>query len=200
MNYKKIHDQIINRALFQNRKRNRDRSKQEIYYELHHILPKCLCGSNDKSNLVLLTAREHFLVHWLLCRIYPENHSLSSAFFRSCQINHINRNFIPSSRSYQEAREKYSIARSFLQKGSNHSKEHIENNAKSNSKGNIEVFKNDKFVGTYRSRNFASKVLQIPHINRLITKESINKDGYTVKFIPNKNKKITAKITRKIKI
>jgi len=41
-----------------------------IHYERHHILPRCLGGSDDLSNLVILTVREHFLAHYLLCKIY----------------------------------------------------------------------------------------------------------------------------------
>lgn len=40
------------------------------YVERHHILPKALGGTNDSSNLVALTAREHFIAHLLLARIY----------------------------------------------------------------------------------------------------------------------------------
>ena len=40
----------------------------DCYKEKHHILPRSLGGSNDKSNLVELTAREHFIVHMLLCK------------------------------------------------------------------------------------------------------------------------------------
>lgn len=40
------------------------------YVEKHHILPKCLCDSqeqiNDNSNLVLFTAKEHYIAHLLL--------------------------------------------------------------------------------------------------------------------------------------
>jgi len=36
------------------------------YYELHHIVPRSFGGSNKKENLILLTAREHFLCHLLL--------------------------------------------------------------------------------------------------------------------------------------
>lgn len=39
------------------------------YTERHHILPKSLGGSNNKSNLVALTAREHYLCHLLLVKI-----------------------------------------------------------------------------------------------------------------------------------
>ncbi|MDR0676487.1 MAG: hypothetical protein LBF97_05560, partial [Elusimicrobiota bacterium] len=42
------------------------------YYENHHILPKSLfpLWEKRKSNLVLLTAREHFFCHQLLNKIY----------------------------------------------------------------------------------------------------------------------------------
>lgn len=52
------------------------RSEREIsknsgqYFENHHIIPKCLGGSNDADNLVLLTAREHLIAHLLLWKIY----------------------------------------------------------------------------------------------------------------------------------
>jgi hypothetical protein len=67
MNYQIIYNQIIERA--QNR-------KLDGYKERHHIIPKCMGGSNDKTNLVELTAREHFICHRLLCEIYPKNKKL----------------------------------------------------------------------------------------------------------------------------
>lgn len=39
------------------------------YTERHHIIPQSLGGSNDKDNLVELTAREHFICHWLLIKM-----------------------------------------------------------------------------------------------------------------------------------
>ena len=39
------------------------------YTERHHIVPQSLGGSNDKDNLVDLTAREHFICHWLLIKM-----------------------------------------------------------------------------------------------------------------------------------
>jgi hypothetical protein len=44
-------------------------------YEKHHIIPKSLGGSNQKSNLTLLTPREHFICHWLLIKIYAVGES-----------------------------------------------------------------------------------------------------------------------------
>ena len=40
------------------------------YKEKHHIIPKSLGGSNDKSNLIYLTAKEHYICHLLLVEIY----------------------------------------------------------------------------------------------------------------------------------
>lgn len=57
--YKSWHDAIINKAL------NR---KIKGYSEKHHILPRCLNGKDNKENLVELTAKEHFIIHMLLCK------------------------------------------------------------------------------------------------------------------------------------
>lgn len=43
-------------------------SSSSDYVEEHHILPKSLGGSNDASNLVKLSAREHFICHILLTK------------------------------------------------------------------------------------------------------------------------------------
>ena len=61
--------------------KNLNRSKKEnVYYELHHIIPKCLGGDNSSNNLILLTAREHFLAHYLLTKIHPDNYKIAYAF------------------------------------------------------------------------------------------------------------------------
>jgi len=49
-----------------------DRAKDRLlteYTERHHIIPQSLGGTNDKDNLVELTAREHFICHWLLIKM-----------------------------------------------------------------------------------------------------------------------------------
>jgi hypothetical protein len=58
--YQRWHDHIIGRA----RHRILD-----PYKERHHIQPRALGGSDDPDNLVDLTYREHFLVHWLLIKL-----------------------------------------------------------------------------------------------------------------------------------
>ena len=62
MNHLIHYDRLIERA--------RVRSKPEGYVERHHVLPRSLGGTDDDSNLVWLTAREHFVAHQLLAHIY----------------------------------------------------------------------------------------------------------------------------------
>lgn len=82
MNYEKNYYDYINYVKTLNRKRG-----DGNYYELHHIKPKSIFPElkKDKSNLVLLTAREHFLAHYLLCKIYsngPNYYKMLCAFQR----------------------------------------------------------------------------------------------------------------------
>lgn len=39
------------------------------YRERHHIIPRSLGGNNCRDNVVNLTAREHFVCHWLLTKM-----------------------------------------------------------------------------------------------------------------------------------
>jgi len=73
MNYSKIYDQLMKDRLHLKPARILEK-KEGIYFERHHILPLSLGG--DKSyalgsdNIVLLTAREHYLAHRMLWLIY----------------------------------------------------------------------------------------------------------------------------------
>ena len=57
----------------------------EEYHETHHIVPKCMGGSNDKENLIDLFAREHFEAHRLLALENPEECGLQFAWWNMCQ-------------------------------------------------------------------------------------------------------------------
>jgi len=50
------------------------------YHERHHIIPKCMGGTNDESNLIDLFAREHFEAHKILAQENPNNDSLIYAW------------------------------------------------------------------------------------------------------------------------
>lgn len=101
MNYQKIYDDLID-------SRRIRECQSDTYYEKHHIVMKSMGGTNDSSNIVSLTAREHFLAHWLLWRIH-RNRSASFAFFSMCQFRIDSRKLNFSSRAYEEAR----LSRSF---------------------------------------------------------------------------------------
>lgn len=102
MNYEKIYDQIIQRAKSENRKK-----RCGIYYESHHIIPKCMGGNNDKSTLVLLTAKEHYMAHRLLCLIYPNNNKLKFAIWAMSNGLGNSKRYMPSGRTYAQIKELY---------------------------------------------------------------------------------------------
>jgi hypothetical protein len=57
------------------------------YSENHHILPRCMKGTDDPNNLIQLTLREHFLAHWLLWKAYPTYLPIVSAFLQMNEKN-----------------------------------------------------------------------------------------------------------------
>jgi len=101
MNYGKIYEQIITRA------KNRILSS---YKEKHHIIPKCLGGTNKKENIVELTAREHFICHLLLTKIYNDNNKLNYALWAMVNQNNPKQKRIYkiSSRLYESLRREHS--------------------------------------------------------------------------------------------
>ena len=76
MNYQKIYDAIIV---------HRKINFAPGYTESHHILPKCMGGSDDSDNIVRLTAREHYVCHWLLWKIH-RSPQLAHAFWSMARV------------------------------------------------------------------------------------------------------------------
>ena len=76
-----------------------------VYTEVHHIIPKCMGGTNDKNNLVRLTARYHVVAHMLLACIYPENRSILFAVNIMFNSKNFIRDFKQSSRLIARFRE-----------------------------------------------------------------------------------------------
>ncbi len=74
------------------------------YTEKHHIIPKSIGGSDDKSNLVILTAREHFLCHLLLTKMTVGKHNRSmwhAAWKMANQKREYQDRYIVTSRIYE---------------------------------------------------------------------------------------------------
>ena len=99
MNYSKIYTNLLLRA------KNR---KIKGYTESHHIKPKCIGGTDEKDNLVKLTAREHFIAHLLLSKIYPEETGLVLAIQMMCVSSNSHSNERINNRMYSWLKEKLS--------------------------------------------------------------------------------------------
>ena len=63
MNYTNIYENLIANAKLKQRTNNK--------HESHHIVPKCIGGTNDSSNIIYLTLKE-----------YPEDHFPAVRFSR----------------------------------------------------------------------------------------------------------------------
>jgi hypothetical protein len=99
MNYLKHYNLLIERG------KNR---VLEGYVERHHIIPRCLGGSNDVSNLVQLTPEEHYVAHQLLHKMHPNVVGLAYAMAMFQANNHHLSNKI-----YGWVKRKIAIARTF---------------------------------------------------------------------------------------
>lgn len=107
MDYKKIYNQIIEKAKREKRIKNKNN-----YYEAHHIIPKCLGGEGTTkqlkhSNIVLLTPKEHFLCHRLLCLTYPKEPKLWYALYLMSIGKNKKTKYIISSRTYENIKKEW---------------------------------------------------------------------------------------------
>ena len=94
-------------------------SPKEGYTESHHIIPKSLGGTDAKQNLVKLTAREHFIAHWMLWKVY-RNVQMAMAFnFMRCAPSVNSARYI-NSKIYETLREELSKVLTESLSGENH--------------------------------------------------------------------------------
>lgn len=82
MDYHKIYAQLILKA--------KERKNLKGYRETHHIIPKCIGGTDDRGNLVELTAKEHFIAHLLLTEVYPKSQKLKYALWMMASMENGN--------------------------------------------------------------------------------------------------------------
>lgn len=127
MDYRKIYVSIVLRAKAEYHDR-RQQKRNGHYFEEHHILPRSLGGLDVIANKALLTAREHFICHWLLTKIYPvgtqEHNKMVCAFWNMRATGEFHERYI-FSRAYEHLRTSYAriIGKmtSSLQSGCNNS-------------------------------------------------------------------------------
>jgi len=101
--YTNITDQARNRTL-------------DTYTESHHIVPRSLGGGDDPTNIVDLTAREHFICHWLLVKMTTgkEHHQMLNALrmMRAEKQGQHRYNTKITARVYESIKQEYSILQS----------------------------------------------------------------------------------------
>jgi hypothetical protein len=106
--YSKWYNNLIHKAQL--------RGSIQGYKETHHIIPRSFGGDNIKSNVVQLTAREHYIAHALLWKMKFEGiYGSKMAFAFNTFINKmttkergVNHTYTISSRMYETFRKHYS--------------------------------------------------------------------------------------------
>ena len=107
MNYKNIYDRLIEKA--------KSRISPEGYIERHHIIPRCLGGTDSNENIVVLTPEEHYVAHQLLVKLYPDHSGLVYAANKMC-IGH-DKHGRKNNKRYSWLKRKYSEHRKNDSKG-----------------------------------------------------------------------------------
>lgn len=92
------------------------RQTSDGYVERHHIYPRSMFPqkANDADNIIALTAREHFLAHWMLHKAFGGQMSQAFMFM---QAGGDKRYWKLNSRSYELLRESFAQAMSVTKTG-----------------------------------------------------------------------------------
>lgn len=106
---------IIEKAKKANRKKLKRSHENYIYYESHHIIPKCFGGIEE----VLLTAKEHFICHLLLTKM-TDDYKMKFAFVRLSHKSLGQERIKLTSNMYEYVKKCNSIATTQRQSGEGH--------------------------------------------------------------------------------
>jgi len=153
MDYKKHYERLIDKA------KNRLPPKVK---EDHHIIPKCMNGTDAPGNIISLSPEEHFVAHQLLVKIYPGNKKLISALSMMCCKSPKNKR---NNKWYGRIRKQFAEAHSGVGN----------NNAKLSSEQVIEVYHSTE---SYKllSEKYSVGTYQIISIKRKLTYKNVTRD------------------------
>ena len=115
MNYKKIYNNIILKYRNLNLQKLDKKDSNYIYLEKHHIIPRCMSGSDNEENLVNIPAKVHFICHLLLTKIYKNTefeYKLWNAAHRFIYGNKGQQKVKITSNQYKVIKENFSKFRS----------------------------------------------------------------------------------------
>ena len=131
MDYEKTYNKLIAAARTQ---------QLDGYYETHHIVPRAEGGSDDKTNLVNLTARQHYIAHLLLAKIYDDCAMHCAIIAMGMKTKSMGRDFRFNSRLYEKMKLKRASLMSKKMKGRRRTeafKQHMRIAMKGKNKGHI---------------------------------------------------------------
>lgn len=141
MDYAKLYESLI--------EARRSKGIPQGYKEVHHIIPRSFGGSDDPDNLVALTAREHFVAHRLLAKMYPNSGMVHAVYKMACS-NLTMKRFAVTSRVYEHLRSAHAyrvstdevakMKKSLAGKGKKQSDEHIKARTESRKQNGKEWF------------------------------------------------------------
>lgn len=86
----------------------KSRVKIDCYTEKHHIVPKSLGGNNSATNIVSLTAKEHFVCHLLLPKMVTTQEAKTKMWYAAYYMTRMSKNhqrYKCTGRTYQMLRE-----------------------------------------------------------------------------------------------
>ena len=174
MNYNKIYSNIVRRALLQNRKKSNG-----VYFEKHHILPKCLGGNDKKDNLVLLTFKEHFICHQLLYKMYENTENAYKLMYalHRMYLKGNNNGVVKSGKFYEEVREK------FCKQQSDRAKLRVGRKCTEETKKKIGLIHKGKSI----SEEHKNKIKKYSNANKELTSK-ITKENHLKGVYKNSNK------------
>lgn len=164
MDYTQIYIKLITRA-------NNRVLAEDVFCEKHHIIPRCLGGTNALDNICKLTLKEHFFAHLILVKMHPESVKLRCALWNMCNVNPKRGKGIrykPSSRLYNRLREEYMT----ICRGKNHhlfnrklSKERVKKAAEGSYKKVYQYSLTGVFIKEWLSAQHIKESLGIPCSN-----------------------------------
>ena len=158
--YTNLYNKLIDRSVERNWKKAPGR-------ERHHIIPQSLNGSNDKSNLTYLSAREHFICHWLLIKM-TEGEARSKMLYalmgmRAMSDTHQRYSSSVTSRVYEKYRIEHAL---------NHSTTMKQKNLVPWNKGGVEI------TDEHRANLVQAALQRAPKSEESIQKWKESRDGY----------------------
>lgn len=169
--YFKWYNNIIIKAI--------NRQKPDGYCERHHILPVCLGGDKrDKNNIVILTAKEHYICHHLLyhATIGQAKHKMGFAWYMMCWDKRGGKERFVTAHGYEKARLNVKKIISISNTGKNKGSKHCRYNPTIYSFYNVET--KEIFNGTEYDLQLYDNSIKSSEICRIIKYKNKQSKGW----------------------